>query len=308
MRLSVTAGTLRARVAAFRSGVAPMAGNQVDLTRSTFDPVLARQLYADLLAPLQALIGRRTRLTIAPDAPLHVLPFDALVIGGSWSAPTFALDRYTIDFITTAGAASGKREKSYARTRITAVAAPESDADITGTRKEVRAIRDAVTGRTTVVTLSGAAATERAVRAAARLGGVLHFATHARANEVDPDRSLIALAPGDGDDGRLHAYEIRLLGLANSLVVLSACATGTGRLVTGEGPLSLGRAFLQSGASAVVVSLWPVGPSAPELMAPFYRRLLDGVPVSRALHEAKLELRNGRLSHPFYWAAFTVVE
>ncbi len=106
--------------------------------------------------------------------------------------------------------------------------------------------------------LLGTAASERALRAAiaAPLGSI-DFATHA-VDDLDlPLRSFLLLAPGDGDDGFLRAKEIHRMQIRAALVVLSACESAKGRLRTGEGDLSLVRAFLQAGAGAVLGSVFP---------------------------------------------------
>ena len=109
------------------------------------------------------------------------------------------------------------------------------------------------------------------------------------------------------DDGQLYAYEIGELRLPGTLVVLSGCETGAGRLLGGEGVLSLSRAFLRAGASGTVATLWPVGPGTAELMTTFYQGLSHDASVPVALRDAKLALRRGSRANPLYWAGFTLV-
>ena len=90
-------------------------------------------------------------------------------------------------------------------------------------------------------------------------------------------------------------------------MVLSACQTGLGKEVRGEGLMGLTRAFLYAGVPRVIVSLWSVDDRATaELMAAFYRSLLrDGKRPSEALLAAQLELRKHKQwQSPYYWAAF----
>ncbi len=93
-------------------------------------------------------------------------------------------------------------------------------------------------------------------------------------------------------------------------MVLSACETGIGRWIRGEGLIALTRPFLYAGARRVVVSLWQVADrSTGELMVRFYRRLGAGEPPARALRSAKLSLlAESRFRDPFYWAPFVLVE
>jgi CHAT domain-containing protein/tetratricopeptide (TPR) repeat protein len=302
--LPVTAESLEARVLAFHARIAPRVGGFVDVGRSRFDLPLARRLYTDLLGPLEPLLVGRTRLTIVPDAPLHLLPIDALVITGPDSNPEYVLDRYGVSVATSLDGAAAAPPNPEGL--LVAVAGPETPGSALGTAREVADIVAAWTDRGVEV-LAGSAATDAAVGAAAQRAAILHIASHARANERAPDHSSIALEAGPRSDGRLHAFEVRNLRLPGSLVVLSACETGTGRLAGGEGTLSLGRAFLQAGAGATVVTLWPVGGATRELMAAFYRQLAQGRTPPEALRSAKLTLRKASHRDPFHWAAFTLV-
>jgi CHAT domain-containing protein len=118
------------------------------------------------------------------------------------------------------------------------------------------------------------------------------------------------LAPGGPeDDGKLRMADILNLRLDADLVVLSACETGLGRRVTGEGLVGFARAFFYAGARSLAVSLWLVADSStPDLMRDFYSRLERGERKADALRQAKLAMiAGGRFAHPFYWAPFVLV-
>jgi CHAT domain-containing protein/tetratricopeptide (TPR) repeat protein len=142
---------------------------------------------------------------------------------------------------------------------------------------------------------------------------IIHFATHAILDPEQPELSSLVLslvdASGHPRDGFLRAYEIRELHLSADLVVLSACSTGVGPELRGEGPLGLSRAFLDAGASRVVVSLWDVGdkPTA-ELMSRFYQgHLAAGLSPAQALREAQLSFwRDPHWAAPYYWSGFVL--
>jgi CHAT domain-containing protein/tetratricopeptide (TPR) repeat protein len=162
--------------------------------------------------------------------------------------------------------------------------------------------------------LRGAAARERTLVEPGYLQRyrILHFATHGLVDARRPERSSLALAfPQDpSEDGALQASEIYQLRLDADVVVLSACETGLGQNVRGEGVLGLPRAFLFAGASSVVVSLWSVADrSTSEFMQAFYRDLVQRrLPPAAALAEARRALRrDARFAHPFYWAPFVVI-
>ncbi len=142
---------------------------------------------------------------------------------------------------------------------------------------------------------------------------ILHFATHGLINEERPELSGIVLSRFDENGRKLNEFvrlqDIYGLDLNSDLVVLSACETGIGKEVRGEGLMSLNNAFLQVGAKTVMSSLWKVEDTATlELMKNFYESLAGGnVTPSKALQTAQIKLRqNKQFQSPFYWAAFTI--
>lgn len=142
---------------------------------------------------------------------------------------------------------------------------------------------------------------------------IIHFATHGLISEERPELSGIVLSRFDESGQKLNEFvrlqDIYGLNLNSDLVVLSACETGIGKEVRGEGLMSLNNAFLQVGAKSVMSSLWKVEDNATlELMKNFYQTLADEkVTPSKALQEAQIKMwQSGRYKSPFYWAAFTV--
>jgi len=141
---------------------------------------------------------------------------------------------------------------------------------------------------------------------------ILHFAVHGVANTAFPDRAALALgsSPNSGEDGLLQVREIRDLPLRAELVTLSACDTGSGKLLGQEGIASLERAFLLAGAKAVIASLWPADDTFTiALMKRMYQHLADNADKGAALRQAKLDLLQelGDQAVPIYWAGFTLV-
>ena len=139
---------------------------------------------------------------------------------------------------------------------------------------------------------------------------ILHFATHSLIDDKMPGRSSIMLVLDDDptEDGFLQMREIYNLKLNADLVTLSACHTGGGQLIKGEGIEGLNRAFFYAGTSSVIMSLWSVNDQATyQLMERFYTHLRSSQPISQALQQAKLEMiHSDVLSHPYYWAGFIV--
>jgi len=140
----------------------------------------------------------------------------------------------------------------------------------------------------------------------------LHFATHSLVDESSPSRSAVVLTLDNDpeEDGFLEVNEIADLDLDCDLVVLSACQTGRGQLLSGEGIVGLSRAFLSAGARSVVVSLWSVSDiSTGHLMKSFYQQLAGNLSNAAALRLAKLEMLHGTTEtrHPYYWAPFIAI-
>jgi CHAT domain-containing protein len=171
-----------------------------------------------------------------------------------------------------------------------------------------------VNGHSSVFT--GAAATEKNFRDHARENSILHIATHSLIDDNNPMNSALVFASGnrlqnakDMDDGYLHLDEISNLRLDASLVVLSACATGKGKVTKTEGVLALSRGFYIAGAGNILCSLWNIPDRITgSFMTRFYRNLLQGKSYSAALREAKLNMiNNPATSVPYMWAGFVLL-
>jgi CHAT domain-containing protein/tetratricopeptide (TPR) repeat protein len=141
----------------------------------------------------------------------------------------------------------------------------------------------------------------------------IHFATHGFLDSLNPELSGIVLSlvdeQGAPQNGFLRADEIYNLKLPADLVVLSACQTGLGKEIRGEGLVGLTRGFMYAGAARVVVSLWSVDDEATsELMSRLYSRMIrDGLPPAAALRAAQIEmLKQPRWQAPYFWAAFVL--
>jgi CHAT domain-containing protein len=142
---------------------------------------------------------------------------------------------------------------------------------------------------------------------------LLHLASHGYLDDAQPELSglVLSLVAPDGTarDGFVPVQDVYRLRLSADLVVLSACRTGLGRELAGEGLIGLVRAFMYAGARRVVASLWKVDDEATgELMVRFYRGMFERhLAPAAALREAQLEIRAiPRWSHPFYWAGFVL--
>ncbi|MGQ0703981.1 MAG: tetratricopeptide repeat protein [Gemmatimonadales bacterium] len=143
---------------------------------------------------------------------------------------------------------------------------------------------------------------------------IIHFATHGLLNSVDPELSGIVLSlvdeSGRPQDGFLRLHEIFNLKLPAELVVLSACQTGLGQEIQGEGLVGLTRGFMYAGTPRVVASLWKVDDKATaELMKHFDQGMLGPRKLrpAEALRAAQLAVTGQkRWNSPYYWAGFVL--
>jgi len=181
------------------------------------------------------------------------------------------------------------------------------------TRREAAAIGRAAGASGVRTALGFEASRELALSSELARYRVLHFATHGLVNDERPELSGLVLSlfdtAGRPADGFLRLADIYNLDLPAELVVLSACRTGLGKNVRGEGLVGLTRAFMYAGAARVLASLWTVDDAATaELMSAFYRILfIEGRAPAEALRGAQLHMwRHPRWRHPYYWAAFTL--
>ncbi|HST19984.1 MAG TPA: CHAT domain-containing tetratricopeptide repeat protein, partial [Blastocatellia bacterium] len=141
----------------------------------------------------------------------------------------------------------------------------------------------------------------------------IHFATHGFLNSVHPELSGIVLSlvdeRGARQEGFLLANEFYNLKLPAELVVLSACQSGLGKEIKGEGVVGLTRGLMYAGAARVIVSLWSVDDEATsELMVNLYKGILKkGMRPAEALRAAQIKMwEQTKWQAPYYWAAFVL--
>jgi len=182
-----------------------------------------------------------------------------------------------------------------------------------GTRQEAEQIVAMVRTAEGRLALDFAASRETATNAELSQYRYVHFSTHGLLNSVHPELSGVVFSlvneRGEAQDGFLRAHEIFNLKFPAEVVVLSACQTGIGKDIRGEGLVSLTRGFMHAGAPRVVVSLWDVSDwGTTELMVRFYHGMLkEGMRPAAALRAAQVSLMNDkRWASPYYWASFTL--
>jgi len=182
------------------------------------------------------------------------------------------------------------------------------------TRKEAEAILRMAPPQSRFAALDFAA--NRSAATSPDLGQyqLIHFATHGIVNDAHPELSGVVLSlfdkNGNPQDGFLRLNDLFNLKLNADLVVLSACETGLGKEVRGEGLIGLARGFMYAGAPRVVVSLWSINDkAASEEMRRFYEGMLGSrhLRPAAALRKAQIEMwKQETWRDPFFWAAFVL--
>jgi len=290
---------------------------------------LATRLYSELIGPAEVVLQKKDHLLIAPDGPLYLLPFEVLLTGSTPSRGQgygdlpYLLRRFSISYVPSASVLQGLRsgraplpEGAVAK-KFVGFADPVFSRDSKGevsrgtgeeparqglerlneSGKEVQRIASLYPSRD-VLLYTGALATKANVQKV-KAARQIDFATHGTLNETRPELSSLELT-----DGRLTVYEIFNLQLDADIITLSACDTGRGHEVSGEGIVGMNRAFFYAGARSLVVSLWPVADrSTSDLMYDFYRHLGKSEEKRDALRRAKLAMiQSDRYAEPYYWA------
>ncbi len=288
--------------------------------------------------PFAALPAKGGRYLVEAGYAFHMLDHERDVLAISTQTPTATL--------TLIGAPDFEQNARVAETGARGVCAGLRGATFSPLPQALREIDELrnlwgqQAGSAVPVVLTGADANEARARASLHGSRIVHFATHglylgdactagtadsrglksvdARSARDMPDISALVLSGANGpatnseNDGLLTAEEIAALDLTGTdWAVLSACDTGIGKNVRGEGVFGLRRAFRLAGAHSVVMSLWPVSDAATAdwMMALYRARLRQHATTIDAVRAADLALikqqRDAGLDPaPFYWAAF----
>lgn len=275
---------------------------------------LSRRLWLPLVDYIPNTVNR---VIIVPDASLNRLPFSLLPVE-EYGAPLGM--KYEVDIApsTTLWFHWRQQAAMLSADQVLTLADPklsprvqqlthDSSNRLAGSRQESAMIERVFPGRVKI--LMDEMASERFFREHSldefRL---IHFATHALIDGVNPSQSAVLLA-GDGEDydGLLTADEISKLDMSGKTIVLAACEGAGGEMIEGEGVLSLARAFLGAGAKTVVANLWPVDDQyASVLFGRFYHHMASGHTVSSAMKKARSDLVAAKYP-AFAWAGYMVI-
>ncbi|MBU8870874.1 MAG: CHAT domain-containing protein [Gemmatimonadales bacterium] len=303
-----------------------------------------------LLNPVALELGRSGRVIVAGDGILNTLPFAVLLTRagaeGGFSALPFLVNDVELSCAPslsglqrlraastetaegTGGATSSARRdlvilaqprpESLREAGVFARAAGVEDLpEVPFATEEIEGIIAAF-APDRVFLLQGAEATEEGLQAVGnQRRRFIHFTTHGLFNQKRPLYSGLVLEPGFESDGFLTVNEIFGLNLDCDQVVLSACSSGLGKQISGEGLVGMTRAFLYAGAGSVMAALWDVvGSGTASFMADYYSQLADspGSAQTAALARTQRRMISGDLvradgrsaAHPIFWAPFVI--
>jgi len=303
--------------------------------RDNHDFGLGQTLYKELIEPGLKEIGSVRRIIIVPDDILSLLPFETLVLNSGntnrWLiqdyeiayTPSLSSLRYlekrknsgpkpTHDLLAFGDPYYGPNEDSSQSANPEGFFSgePVSFERLHYAGRELQSVAALFKPRRETIFRRQEASEDNVKSASLADYKIIHFASHGLIDDQRPGRSAVILSLDDDptEDGLLQMREIFNLKMRADLVALSACQTGLGQSIRGEGIEGLSRAFFYAGASSVLMSLWSVNDEATsQLMARFYYHLLRGESSMGALRKTKQEMiASEALGHPFYWAGFVL--
>lgn len=278
----------------------------------------AHFLYKKLLSPVvDAFDGQTSRLTIIADDKLNLLPFELLVTEKQADLTSFKQAHYLIrDYIISYQlSASNLQAKSQAPDRKGILAFGYDGEGISDERSglgglpgavaEVEFLRSNFTG----TFYTGNSGDKGRFLEKAKDYNVLHLALHGRADLNNRFNSSLIF---NGEtDYNLNTYDLYGIDLNPSMVVLSACESGVGKLSTAEGAFSVARGFASVGVPSIITTLWKVNDQVGvNIVRKFYENLNEGLDKDEALHKAKLDFlqsADSNTSHPYFWGSFIVI-
>ncbi|MES1221615.1 MAG: CHAT domain-containing protein, partial [Bacteroidota bacterium] len=273
----------------------------------------AQRLYFNLFSAIKNKLSGINRLVIIPDDELNYLPFEALQDeNGNYLVNSFAIQyQYSTALI------GEVNERKNDNNEILGIA-PFATSGFSDTTRKIK-FDPLFNSGTEINNLNGKThldkqATKSAFLQNANHYTIIHLATHASVNDDFPERSFIAFYP-DSKDNLLFAQEIYDLNLdSTKLVILSACETGSGRLIRGEGMMSLSRAFAYAGCPNIITSLWKAEDKTTAFLSQqLHYYLKKGYTRDKALQQAKIDLLNSdrieqRFKTPNYWAHLILID
>ncbi|MCK6542841.1 CHAT domain-containing protein [bacterium] len=268
-------------------------------TNQTTDEVASRKLYNALIHPFEDILDKNKTLIVVPDGPLTRLPFELLL--SSDKPNDILLRHYPIVYAISASFWLDRvRRFSNAPRHYAGFAFASSSlrSDLPYTEKQM--ISSSNTFDKSRYWVNHLSVNEIISHIANYK--IIDFATHAVVSDIEPMYSQIFFS----DHSSLKMYDIYDFRIDADLVVLSACRTGLGKPVAGEGLMGFNQAFAYAGAYSLIMSAWDIDDEATAMiMSAFYEGIASGLTRAEALRQAKLKYINEAYElkqSPYYWA------
>jgi len=296
-----------------------------------------QRLYSALFSSLPKPAETAPTWLLSLDETLFDVPFSALVCSRTGTAPRYLVQRHSTEIVpgawavgktyTTAGPFVGLADAVYntadprlPRPRLGAglfrVFAKSEDMELArlpGTKQEIESCAREYSAPSALLFSGRDCSRQGLERGLSARPSVIHVAAHVVPEKKGQQGMILLRGSPPGQIDALTVRDIATLRVPGSLVVMSGCGSGRGRVLTGAGWLGLGRAWLSAGARGVVASHWPVADDNGALFQRFYQHLRQSQAASEspaeALRRARADLINagGATADPKYWAAYEFI-
>ncbi|NBC83010.1 MAG: CHAT domain-containing protein [Bacteroidetes bacterium] len=293
---------------------------------------ISHTLYINLINPFNSVLKEKKELILIPEDILNTIAFETLIKQKNssntmdYASLPYLIKEYNISYGLSATLYFGQQPKLYPKP-IYAVAPKypfQSGSEqisrsvkkklaslpaLKGAQQEVEFLEKEFNAQTSIQS----SLNESEFKSKVKSASILHLAMHSIIDPNYPEYSALILSSNTSDqsDGLLHTYEIMHYDLNNQLVVLSACNTGSGKLLRGEGVFSIAKGFIMSGCSGVITTLWEQNDAAGfDLMKNLYVNLFNTNSPSLALRNAKLNYlkhADPLKNHPYYWSGYILI-
>lgn len=311
--------SVNAQIISKTSGQSFVGSNNSDF--GTYTAAL-NYMYLNLISPAEKLLQRK-KLIIIPDEEIGWLSFDAFLRKKPEPAQTdyeglaYLINDYTFSYSYSSSLVFGKTDWNRKKGNVMAFS-PDYDnsekdqnapAKLHGASSEIGTVYNFFPGTRFI----GKNATKSNFLSVLHDSAIFHLAMHSRSDSLNSKYSYLMFETGNQspESGKLYNYEISLSRIKSPMVVLSACNSGTGTLLYGEGMMSLARGFILAGASSVIKTAWEINDeTSTTIISRFYYHLSRGEEKDIAMRHAKLDyLKNSApaYTNPYYWAAYEVL-
>jgi len=298
-------------------------------TRESTDSLTALLEYLKCLIPevIRKSIDETNTLVIYPSGILSCFPFEALRLNDRYLAettavkyyPSLSLKRYLtentartskIESIAFLGGEDYRNSSDMCRNSLNGILGEyQKLQNLPGVLEEaevLKSIFDDCRVFTDIVDY------DSVIRCFDKLSSdVLHISSHGIVSDVYPEMSAIVFPfdSGSTNDQALLTDEIASLRLNIPLIVLSACNSGAGKYVDGDGKRGITRSFILAGARSLVVTQWTIEDKASVFFfKSFYTTLRSGESTAEALKVSKIRMIESEVySHPYFWAPFAAI-